>query len=399
MTVHHVLSPSGADRWSNCLGALAACKDIKEQRTNEAAAKGTAKHAVSEWILRNPTTHMTALQTEKLAQADGFKFEVDVEFAEHVNAYVRYVRSRPGVKRYEVKLDTSYVMGVAGQGGTADCIHLDYSAGEIEVIDAKFGYIPVGADHKQLRWYGSAALALYDLEHDWKTVRCTIVQPQDRVESIKSQVFTRAEIEEFVRVEAPKAQKAHALWLNPPADLLKYLTPSDAACAWCPISGDCEARQQRFTNMFQDVTKKTPDVVLMSNEQIGDLISGGKLEDMVEWAKAVMAAANARALLGQTIPGQKLIYGRKGNREYAEGTEDIVKGVLEMALGEDQMYAPRKLVSPTQAQEALKAANAPALYATIEPYITRSDPKLKLVPLTTKGDAVTVKPVQFEVVI
>lgn len=395
MSLHSILSPSAHDRWGNCAGALAACKGIPEKRSSEAAARGTAKHAISEQCLRAKIEPASFLGKDVVV--DGFTFEIDETFADQVQVYVDYCRSRPGYKHYEVRLSTETIFGVRGQGGTSDCIHLDYSIQEIEVIDAKFGYVPVSVKHKQLRDYGAAAMILYDLEDEWKTVRCTIVQPQDDP-PVKSAVYTRAEIEAYILEEQPKAQLAFKLWEKPPVDLQRYLTPSDEACAWCPIAGACIARAERIVNMFEAVTAQTPDVVLLSNERLAELRA--QVGDILEWAGAIDAEALTRALAGQAIPGNKLIYGRKGPRAYKPDVQTAVEGVLSMALGEDKMYQPRKLVSPTQAEAALKAANAPALYEQLKPYVTQAEPSLKLVPESAKGEAVSVTSVaeQFGVV-
>lgn len=393
---HATLSPSGSDTWAECVGALAATKHIKRERTSQAAALGTCKHELSEYILTGPYPYRGAtFKVGQTMEADGFKFEVDDEFADHVEAYVNYCNSRQGQKSYEVYLNAEHLFSVPDQGGTSDCIHRDASIGEIEVIDAKFGYIAVGAKHRQLLIYGAAALLLYDLEGDWRTVRTTIVQPQDFAEPVKSHVYTRAEVEAFIEEIRPIARKAYELYHNPPADLLKYLTPSPTACAWCPLAEvGCVARNGMIANMFDDVSTKNPDVVLMTDAQLGELYP--KLPDIKEWVNQLTEEAQRRALLGTNVPGNKLIYGKRGRRAYVEGSEDSVQGVLSMALGEDDMYAPRKLVSPTQAEAALKAANAKNLYAMLEPFVTQSEPRLKLVPNATKGDAVTIAKVEFQ---
>lgn len=408
-TVHTILAPSGADRWSNCLGALAACKGLPERPAGDAAQLGSAKHALGEWCLKNPEAQTadahvgqswfldaTGSMVAIAPTIDAYQFEIDDTFADHVNTYIEYVRSRPGVKSFETWVSTADIFGVPGQGGTIDCLNLIAAERQIEIIDAKFGYVPVSAKHRQLRIYGAAALSLYDLSGDWDTVRCTIVQPQDVSEPVKSEVFTRAEIETFVADLAPRARKAWELYQNPPADLLKYLTPSDEACAWCPISGQCKARTDRIVGMFQDVTATTPDVVLLSDERIGQLYR--ETADIVEWAKSIAAEAESRALRGVHIPKHKLVWGRKGKRMWLDAHTGDVASILNMTLGEDDMYAPRKLVSPTQAEAALKKALAPALYAQIAPFVTQSDPQLRLVPEAAKGDAVTVAKVEFGVV-
>lgn len=408
-TVHTVLSPSGADRWSSCLGALAACKGLPQEPGGPAALLGTAKHALGEWCLKNPTLQTPDAhvgQTWWLNEAgdmvavkpspDAYEFEIDDEFADHVNMYVDYVRSRPGSKTYERWVSTAHIFDVPGQGGTIDAEILIPEERQIEIVDAKFGYIPIGVLHKQLRIYGSASLSLHDLGGEWDTVRCTIVQPQDKVFPIKSEVFTRAQIDEFMADLKPKAQKAWELYQNPPADLLKYLTPSKEACAWCPISGSCVARTNAIVNMFEDVTAVTPDIVLLSDARLALLYE--ETDDIVEWAKAIAAEAESRALAGEHLPGLKLVWGRKGKRVYMADAQPAVESSLAMTLGEDEMYAPRKLKSPTQVEEALKAAKAPGLYAQIAPFVTQAEPKLRLVPVSAKGDAVTVSKVEFEVV-
>lgn len=395
---HAVLSPSGADNWSECHGALAACKGITRKRTSEAAARGTCKHELSEYILTGPyPTRGATFKVGQTMTADGFTFDVDDEFADHVETYCNYVNSRPGKKRFEVYLSADHIYGVPDQGGTADCIHLDYTAREIEVIDAKFGYIPVGAKHKQLRIYGATALALYDLEGDWDTVRTTIVQPQDFSEPVKTHVYTRAEIEAFIEEIRPIAQKVWTLYTSPLSQemLLKHLTPSDTACAWCPMADvGCVARNSRIATMFDDNMSKNPDVALMTDAQLGELYP--LLPDIAEWVKQITEEAQRRALNGTQVPGNKLIYGRKGRRAWSEESENAVILTLSMALGPDDMYQPRKLVSPTAAEDALKKANAKGLYASLAPFVTQSKALLKLVPNSTKGDAVTVAKVEFQ---
>lgn len=409
MTSHSVLSPSGADRWTACLGSLAACKDIGKSPDSAASLLGSAKHAISELVLTHPnmqtvdamvgqTWYLNAdtKELERVPSEGCYTFDIDDEFADHCSVYINYVNSRPGKKRHEVFVSAEHIYGVSDQGGTIDTEHLNFAEREIEIIDAKFGFIPVGAQHKQLRIYGAASLALHDLEGDWDTVRTTIVQPQDVAEPIKTHVYTRAEIEAFVEELRPIAQKAHVLYLSPPTDLVKYLTPGPVQCAWCPISEQCVARNQRIANMFEDTTTKHPDVVLMTDQQLADLFP--LLPDIAEWVKQIAAEADRRAQLGTKIPGHKLIYGRKGPRKFIEGTEAQVEGVLCMALGEEQMYQPRKLVTPTAAEDALKKAKAPALYETLKPFVTQSEPRLKLVPESTKGEAVNITRVSFDVV-
>lgn len=407
---HSVLSPSGADRIFTCLGALAAGKHLPRSPDNPASLLGSAKHAISELVLREPngqiidamvgqTWHLSkgTKELERTRSEGCYTFEIDDEFADHCRVYIDYVNSRPGTKAYEVLLDCAHIYGVAGQSGTADCVHRDYVAREVEIVDAKMGYIPVGAQHKQLRIYGAAALTLYDLEGDWDTVRCTIVQPQDFAEQIKSHVYTRAEIEAFIEYIRPLAKQAYDLYMYPESfgPLSKWLTPGPVQCAWCPVAErGCIARNERIVNMFEDNTKANPDVVLMTDAQLGELYP--LLPDVAEWVKSIAAEAERRAFMGTTIPDNKLIYGKKGNRKWIEGQEEAVQNTLSVALGEAEMFQPRKLLSPTGVEDALAKAKAKGIYDSVKVFVTQNPARLKLVPNSAKGDPVTVAPVHFD---
>src|SRR5579864_6932912 len=135
MSEHAILSPSGADRWAVCLGSLAATKHIPN-KSGPAAALGTCKHEDAErWLLHSA---IPVVGTPR--ECDGFKFVVDEEYIQHVEYYVKYVRQQPGEHHYEVRLNTSTVLGVDGQFGRSDCATLDYEKRQITIVDGKFGY-------------------------------------------------------------------------------------------------------------------------------------------------------------------------------------------------------------------------------------------------------------------
>lgn len=406
MSTHSVLSPSGSDTWATCVGALAAGKHLPKSPDSPASLLGSAKHAISELCLTNPTMqqpsqmvgqtwHLSKDKALERTPSEGcYTFLIDDDFADHCNVYVDYVNSRPGTKVFESFVSTSHIFGVPNQGGSIDAKCLNAAERQIEIIDAKFGFIPVGAKKRQLRIYGTAAVELHDLEGEWDTVRCTIVQPQDFSEQVKSYVYTRAELEAFVQEIRPIAQKAWALYQNPPTDLLQYLTPTDEGCHWCPVAtAGCAARNAKIISMFDDCTQPvagipTVDTVLMSDAELARIYP--MLPDISEWVSQIAAEADRRAMAGTKIPGHKLIYGRRGARRWVEGSDESVQNTLSVALGEADMFQPRKLLSPTAVEDALKKAKAKGIYDSVKLFVTSAEPRLKLVPDSTKGDAVSV---------
>jgi hypothetical protein len=100
------------------------------------------------------------------------------------------------------------------------------------------------------------------------------------------------------------------------------------------------------------------------------------------------AEALRRAKLGVVIDGQKMIYGNKGKRVWVDKAK--AESMMQLLADPDKIYEPREIVSPTQAEKILKGE-----YRALadEGLVTQSEPQLRLVPLTHKGEAVT--PIQF----
>lgn len=132
---------------------------------------------------------------------------------------------------------------------------------------------------------------------------------------------------------------------------------------------------------------------LLTEERLAELLA--QVDDIAAWAKDIQATAYARALAGKKLPGWKMVQGRKGNRAWTKGSESDVESALGMVLGEDKMYMPRKLVSPTQAEAVLKASNAKGIYATLAPFVYQADGQPSLVPVSTKGEELTFTQPEF----
>lgn len=371
MTMHSILSPSGAERWSGCTGSLAACKDIVEVRTgNTAAALGSAKHALSERCLKNGTeASAEAAACGFKIEADGTTFTIDEEFIGHVQMYVDVINKEPGQKMFEVRLDTSEVLGVQGQGGTSDTVILDYERSMLTVVDAKFGWGRVTAlNNKQLLIYLCAARKRFGDLFDFDNFRLIIVQPPLHSIDGADHIYLAEDLDKFEKEIRLKAVLAYELYnLGDDGMTLANLSPSDKACEWCPISGNCAARHKGIADQFKVVSVADP--VTIDDKSLGTLMIW--LEDVVKpFMSAAMSEGYKRCLNGSPPAGWGMYVGRDGNRAFMEEHQEAIATTLQMTLGDD-MYEPRKLKSPTQVEAALKAAKAPALYATVAQYVHR----------------------------
>lgn len=353
---HSALSASGAPRWSRCVASPAACRNEPEERTNEYAAHGTAKHGVSEVCLRNGIDAMSQLGT--VAEADGFKFKVDIDFVTQVQTYVDTVRRIPGTKLYEVKLDTSPVLGVPEQGGTSDTVILDFDQLTIWVIDAKFGRGMVMADSEQLRLYLEAAFVQFADLADWQHGITAVSQPS--IDHYHERTWTREDSRKF---GGQMAAAAHQAWLllqesQSDATIRTFMSPSDEACKWCPIRGKCPARADKIANMFP--VRPTADVRAVDrspewtpDSELATMLD--RVDEIEAWCKDIRAEAYSRAMAGRTLPGYKLVQGRAGNRKWTD--EDLAGATLRAKLGDKAYQAPKIIGIP--AAEALLGKTSP----------------------------------------
>lgn len=368
--LHALLSPSKAHRDSRCVAALAACRDIVD-KPSQYAAEGTAYHEIAAKVLELGADWQCANYVGEVITADGFSFTIDEDNAAYAQRYVDAVRRLPGRQFYEVKLDTSEVIGVPGQSGTGDAVTLDYQHLTIHVDDLKFGRgeVVYACGNEQLMIYGAAALRRYEIMADWKFVRLGIHQP--RVNHYSEHTYTVEELEAEIARIRPNLQKAYALYQNPPADLTPFMTPTEKGCRWCPIRGSCAARTKQVVDMFPVVSQAKP--VQMSDADLA--AARDKVDQIEQWCSDIKEEAHKRAVFeGRTLPGWKVVEGRAGNRKWTDDAK------AESALTEllaDAAYKPRTIISPTDAQKAFKKAQVD--FTVMAPLITQAPPSKSLV--------------------
>lgn len=386
---HSILSPSKAHMILRCVGALAAGKGCKDE-PSEYAAEGTAYHLLASQVLERLLESCES-HVGHIIEADGFKFTINEENAAHAQTYVDAIRRLPGQQFYEVRLDTSEVVGVPGQGGTADAITLDYDTGTIHVDDLKFGRgdIVHACDNEQLLTYGAAALLKFEMHGDWKFLKVAIHQP--RVNHYSEMTYAVDKVWEWVMASRPRFMEAFRLYQEPPADLARHLTPTEKGCRWCPIRGSCSARTKKIMDMFPLTPQPARTVNLSDSEVVSAL---DRVDEIEQWCADIRKEAHARAMAGAQLQGWKLVQGRKGNRKWAETPEKTIENTLVQALG-DGAYKPREILSPSDAEKKLKKS---PLWTPLQTYITQAEGALSLEREEVSKAAVSRQPIEFPVV-
>jgi hypothetical protein len=106
------------------------------------------------------------------------------------------------------------------------------------------------------------------------------------------------------------------------------------------------------------------------------------------WCKAVRAETERQLLAGHTVPGWKLVQGRRGARSWT-AEEDAEALLKKFRLKNQQMY-DMKLIGPTKAEKLL-ASNS-RRWKRVEALIQQAEGRPSVAPESDKRPALDVAP-------
>lgn len=309
---HSLLSASAAPRWTRCYGSVA-LESTQPNRGSKYAAEGTAAHGLSAYLLSGtPNKEITEALINQVTlgggpgeasdwigetiTADGEDFEVDFEFANHVQHYVDYCRSLGGMALVETRVCYANWLGVADDlaWGTSDynAIYLEpetisidergyrledgtYGTAELivltgrliaTIVDLKFGQgvAVYPEDNEQAKMYAGGALNEIEMIMevlDTDIIEIVIHQPRIGEGEPHSWFVQVGALKRWLKVEAAMAaqhavklhEQTHGMFADPDryigADLatvaqdvvVNELTPGDKQCRFCNAKAVCPA--------------------------------------------------------------------------------------------------------------------------------------------------------------
>lgn len=362
---HSKLSPSGSHRWMKCPASVKFCENLKSLPTAY-ATEGTAAHQLAEYCLRQWVEPSIMIGT--ILEADGQKVEVTDDMAEAVTVYTDFVRSlasqdevlmKSKLRYVEQEFDLSWL--IPDTFGSNDCGIYDPKTKIMDVIDYKHGQ-GVSVDptwNSQLLMY--ALGAMYEV---WRSqtettrknfsmtkivdkFRLHIVQPrsyQNTEEKIRTweidSITVLAWGVEVLQRSARATEDPNAVF------------ESGEHCRFCPGLATCPYMVKHAIALaktdFDNPVLPNPEALTPSDIAKILMVS----EVFSTWAKEVKSFAAKSIAEGKTIPGYKLVRGKSDRRWInSENTANYLKP----ALGAN-IYT-HKLISPAQAEKALKGTN------------------------------------------
>lgn len=398
---HALASPSSAHRWLYCANSLAMEIGQPEGDT-KAADLGTDKH---ELLTLCMAFGNDAMKYEGHILKKGHT--VNRELAADVQTVIDNVRER--IRSYillgchvtvevEQDLPIEHITGEEGATGRGDIVLVvSYPDGHsvLDVVDAKFGYSEVEVEENpQLLMYGSGALEKFGLTEEFTHVNLIIEQPL-RSSASKEWFTTPDFITGWAHAYAtPAAQKAILIHKMVDKRALKEsdFAPSEKTCQWCKAKAVCPALLKAVEEVtgadFEAEDPVIDNIELIRVESLGQKFA--RLEMVEDWIKAVRARIELEVFAGKTVPGVKVVAGKRGNRQWAsdEEAESLMK---KFKMKQDHMYS-FKLLGPKPILEALK--DQPRRLKQIEALVIQAEGKPHVVHESDKRPAIEVKPLE-----
>lgn len=328
---HAILSASSAHRWMRC-SPSARLEQEFEDRETEAAAEGTAAHALCEHKLRRALKMRSTRPVSKYdndemeAHTDGY-----VEFVLEQLAEAKHLCTDP-VVLIEQRLDFSEY--VPEGFGTGDCLIVADKL--LHIIDFKYGLgLLVEAERNpQMMLYSLGALRIFEHLYDINTVSMTIYQP--RRENVSTWTIPVADLMEWADTELkPKA----ALAFRGEGEYC----PGEW-CTFCRAAVKCRARAEEKLQLAKFEFKLPP---VLTDEEIEGILP--RLDDLQSWANDIRAYAQDAAVKhGKVWPGFKVVESRT-KRRY---TDEEAVATAAKAAGFMDIYK-RSLITITEMERLM----------------------------------------------
>lgn len=364
------------------------------------AREGTAAHQLLEWCIVN--NERAGAYLGRIIEVEGEQFEVTDDMVGHIDWCMDVVADYAGddgMVLAETRVNYAADIGVdeAEAWGTADVIIVRGT--EIIVADLKYGQgVEVDADCDQAKLYALGALRQVDgIVADIEHVRTVILQPRIK-RSPSEWDCTVSDLRKWAATVAWEAverrQAAHGA-----TSLQNHLNPNEKSCKFCKAKATCPAMRNEVANAVYVSQPATPDE-FVAEEPIDQRHADAawiaaclsKVDMIEDWCKAIRAEAERRLLAGESVPGFKVVQGKKGVRKWLD--EKVAEETMKrMRVRPEDMY-DMKLISPTSADKLAKAGTiGPRQWSKLQALIVQKDGAPHVAPVSDPRPALEIRPV------
>lgn len=340
---HAKLSPSGASRWMNCPGSVAAEEGYPDT-SSAYAREGTAAHELAEMCLK--AAHPPATGLGLTFEVEGAVIAVNDDMVHYVGLYmdqVREVNRFAAVTHVEMKAPIDHLTGEEGATGTADFVGVTFAEGKavIRVHDLKYGQgVRVEAENNyQLLCYASGVIRELDYlieEMEPGTVEVELHIHQPRLDHWPVWEITLEELRGY-----EDELRAAAAQCTPDAPRI----PGEVQCRFCKARTGCPELQA----LILAETAEDPPTDAEAVAEVMPL-----LKMIRDWCATVEARAIELCEQDDPIIGKhyKLVEGRR-TKVWNEDEEAIARKLkYKTGLKANDIYT-KKLISPAQAEKAV----------------------------------------------
>ena len=337
---HSPVGGSTAKRVINCTASVALCEKYPNNES-EFAAEGTTCHEAIDLIMQG--------KTEKDTDVIGLTFNgrvltqdlFDEAIAPALETFDRLQDELGGIDFFNEQRVT--FPGIDNAFGTVDIVGT--AKDRSIVLDWKFGRgVAVEAEaNEQLMYYAFAAAHTAPTDKFFdrhKPIEVFIVQPRVKDgEPFTRWMTTWMQLEAF----ALELRRAVEIAATPEAEFRL-----GAWCKFCNGQPGCDLYQNRV----RQIGKLTRDEL---TDNIAEWLPYA--DDMIAWGENIKKLAHDLLEQGATIPGYKLV-NKRANRSWKD-EEKALKYFSKIGLPAADRHV-KKIISPAQAETALKRNGLPA---------------------------------------
>tara|TARA_R110000772_G_scaffold5454_4_gene19504 strand:+ start:13101 stop:14165 length:1065 start_codon:yes stop_codon:yes gene_type:complete len=346
------------------------------------AQRGTDIHQLGEGILIG--TEYTMNSSVQRDMGNGM-FYAGAPMLEEAEAYAKYVKALMVAPHAELFVESKVsIIPEHDVSGHVDACVITQNV--LHVIDLKTGGGAVDAENNsQMMMYAIGLYEEHEMFYDIDIIKLHIVQNNAMIQNTNAWECTVDDLMDFKE------------WIIERARLARQedseCNPSEKACQWCSYSSRCQALHDFtvgiVTGDFEDMEAmdevvSTTDHKDLSMEHVTTMLNYRTMINslMKSYEERVFDELNA----GNDVDGFKLVKGRK-NKKWVNETEAYDK--LKSWLPLDDV-APRKLVSPTQANKLLGGSVSARKKNTFDTLYEVPEGALQLAPSSDKREAVVI---------